>query len=154
MESNISIEIHSRPTGAVRDEIVSIVKGLTSDWFTQNVPEDTFSDLIFQDVLILKHSTIIESFIMYTCHDGIIQISLMGTRKESRGKGYGSQLIEAFFKHIKKMGFRKIIVYTVPPDMKIAYRATLTFYQKHGFIITRRYNELWEHGAIQLLKDL
>ena len=146
--------MHSRPKGAIRDEIVSIAQELTTEWFTSNVPDDTFRDLLFQDVLILRKAARIESFIMYTCLDGIIQLSLMGTRLESREKGFGSILIEAFFLHIKEMGFNRIMVYTVPPDTKPAYHSTVRFYQKHGFRILRRYNELWENGALQLIKDL
>ena len=146
--------MHSRPNGVIRDEIVCIAQELTIKWFTSNVPDDTSRDLLFQDVLILKNAAYVESFIMYTCLDGIIQLSLMGTRLESRGKGFGSLLLEAFFKHIKQMGFKQIMVYTVPPDTKPAYAATLRFYQKHGFRIVRRYNELWENGALQLIKDL
>ena len=154
MEQDYSIEMHSRPTGVIRDEIVSIAQELTTRWFTSNVPDDTFRDLLFQDVIILRKAARIESFIMYTCLDGIIQLSLMGTRLDSRESGLGSILIEAFFNHIKEMGFKQIMVYTVPPDTKPAYYSTVRFYQKHGFQIRRRYSELWENGALQLVKQL
>ncbi len=154
MNNDYEIEIYQRPSGAIRDEIVSIAQELTSSWFTPNVPGDTFSDLGFQDVMILKESGIIVSFIMFTCLDGTIQLSLMGTRLESRKKGFGSILITNFCEHIDSIGFRQIMVYTVPPDKKPAYSETLHFYQKHGFRITRRFEELWESGAIQLVKDL
>ena len=146
--------MHRRPSGVIRDEIVSIAQDLTSGWFTGNVPNDTYRDLSFQDVLILKEAGRIISFIMYTCLDGIIQISLMGTRLESMNKGYGSKLMKEFCKHIKTLGFTRIMVYTVPPDKKPAYTSTLSFYQKHGFRITRRFEELWESGAIQLVREL
>jgi ribosomal protein S18 acetylase RimI-like enzyme len=146
--------VYCRPSGAVREEIVSIAKDLTSRWFTKNVPDDTSRDLGFQDVMILKEAGRILSFIMYTCLDGAIQISLMGTRPESMGKGYGSILMKEFCRHIKALGFNQIIVYTVPPDKKPAYTSTLSFYQKHGFSIIRRYDELWESGAIKLVRDL
>ncbi len=148
------IEIHQRPSGAIRDEIVSIAQELTSSWFTLNVPSDTYYDLGFQDVIILKETGEIVSFIMYTCLDGTIQLSLMGTRLESRAKGFGSILIKKFCEHIRSIGFNRIMVYTVPPDGKPACSATLSFYQKHGFRITRRFEELWDSGAIQLVKDL
>lgn len=148
------IEIHQRPSGAIRDEIVCIAQELTSEWFTFNVPNDTYYDLGFQDAMILKEAGRIVSFIMFTCLDGTIQLSLMGTRLDSRAKGFGSILINAFFDHIKSLGFNRIMVYTVPPDKKPAYSATLRFYQNHGFTITRRFEELWESGAIQLVKVL
>ena len=154
MNTDYEIEIHQRPSGAIRDEIVSIAQELTSDWFTLNVPNDTFYDLGFQDVMILKDTGRIVSFIMFTCLDGTIQLSLMGTRLASRLKGFGSILINKFSDHIKSIGFSRIMVYTVPPDNKPAYLATLRFYQKHGFRITRRFDELWDSGALQLVKDL
>ena len=154
MNTDYEIEIHQRPSGAIRDAIVSIAHELTSSWFTPNVPNDTYYDLGFQDVMILKESGCIVSFIMFTCLDGTIQLSLMGTRLESRAKGFGSILINQFCEQIKSIGFNRIMVYTVPPDKKPAYSATLRFYQKHGFRITRRLGELWESGAIQLVKDL
>jgi ribosomal protein S18 acetylase RimI-like enzyme len=154
LNTNYEIEIHQRPSGVIRDEIVSIAQELTPSWFTLNVPNDTYYDLGFQDVITLKQAGRIVSFIMYTCLDGTIQLSLMGTRLESRTKGFGSILINAFCEHIQSLGFNRIMVYTVPPDKKPAYSATLHFYQKHGFRITRRFEELWDCGAIQLVKDL
>ncbi len=154
LNSAYEIEIHQRPSGTIRAEIVSIAQELTSSWFTANVPEDTFYDLGFQDVMILKASEKIVAFIMFTCLDGTIQISLMGTRLEAWSKGYGSLLINRFCAYIQSLGFHQIMVYTVPPDKKPAYSSTLRFYQKHGFRITRRFEELWESGALQLVKDL
>ena len=154
VKTDCEIEIHQRPSGAIRDEIVGIAQELTAGWFTSNVPRDTYSDLGFQDVMILKEAGRIVSFIMFTCLDGTIQLSLMGTRLDSRAKGFGSILINKFCEHIRGIGFNRIMVYTVPPDTKPAYSATLAFYQKHGFRITRRFEELWESGALQLVKDL
>ncbi len=154
MNTAYEIEIHQRPSGAIRDEIVSIAQELTSSWFTLNVPNDTYYDLGYQDVMILKQAGRIVSFIMFTCLDGTIHLSLMGTRLESRTRGFGSILINKFCEHIQSLGFNRIMVYTVPPDKKPAYSATLRFYQRHGFRITRRFEELWDCGAIQLVKEL
>jgi ribosomal protein S18 acetylase RimI-like enzyme len=154
MSSGYEIEIHQRPSDAIRDEIVGIAQELTSSWFTPNVPGDTYYDLGFQDVMILKQAGRIVSFIMFTCQDGNIQLSLMGTRLESRNKGFGSILMNEFCEYIRGLGFNCIMVYTVPPDTKPAYSTTLDFYQNHGFRITRRFEELWESGAIQLVKIL
>ena len=54
MNTGYEMEIHQRPSGAIRDEIVSIAQELTAGWFTPNVPNDTYHDLGFQDVMILK----------------------------------------------------------------------------------------------------
>ena len=154
MHTNYSIKIYKRPISSIRTEIVLIAKSLTYKWFTPNVPKDTYRDLEFQDVIILKQFNKIISFIMFTCLDGSIHISLMGTRPKYIGKGYGSILINEFFKYIKTIKHKRIIVYTVPPDKKQPYTITLAFYLKHGFKITKEYKELWESGAIQLIKEL
>jgi ribosomal protein S18 acetylase RimI-like enzyme len=154
MNSEYQIEIHQRPSGVIRAEIVEIAQELTSSWFTPNVPNDTYYDLGFQDVMILKVDGRVAAFIMFTCLDGTIQLSLMGTRLESRAKGFGSILLNKFCEYIQSIGFHQIMVYTAPPDTKPAYSSTLRFYQKHGFRITRRFDELWESGALQLVKDL
>lgn len=154
MPPEFEIQAHQRPSGAIRAEIVAIAQELTSQWFTDNVPDDTDRDLGFQDVLVLRRDGRTVSFIMYTCLDGAIHISLMGTRLDSRGQGYGSSLMDAFFRHVRALGFDQILVYTVPPDTKPAYAATVDFYRRHGFRITRRFDELWESGALQLTKEL
>jgi ribosomal protein S18 acetylase RimI-like enzyme len=154
LETEYHIELHQRPLGTIRDELVALAQELTSQWFTANVPADTYHDLAFQDVLILKKTDGIVSFIMYTCLDGTIQISLMGTRLESIREGYGSILMEEFCMHVRKLGFNRIMVFTVPPDKKPAYSSTLKFYQKHGFKVIKRFEELWQSGALQLVKDL
>lgn len=46
------------------------------------------------------------------------------------------------------------MVQTVPDDINENYRGTIEFYKKCGFKITKRYMELWEHGAIELEKYL
>ena len=154
MNTEYQIEVHQRPLGAIRDEIIEIAQELTSSWFTPNVPNDTYYDLGFQDVMILREGGRIVAFIMFTCLDGTIQLSLMGTRLNSRAKGFGSILLNQFCEYIRGIGFHQIMVYTVPPDKKPAYSSTLRFYQKHGFRIMRRFDELWELGALQLVKDL
>ena len=96
----------------------------------------------------------IASFIVFTSWEGSIYITLMGTHPDYRGRGLGSQLIQHFFKHVKQLGFDRIIALTVPPDFKPSYESTEKFYEKNGFVVTRRYNELWGSGAIELVKEL
>jgi len=83
-----------------------------------------------------------------------MHITLMATRPEFQGRRLGSQLIQYFFGYAQKLGFQTVVVMTVPEDVNHLYDATIRFYQKHGFTIEKRYNELWEHGAVQLLKRL
>lgn len=48
--------------------------------------------------------------------------------------------------------FDRVVVFTVPPDVKPVYGATVKFYEKHEFVIKKRYRELCEDGAIELVK--
>lgn len=148
------IFIYSRPRTDIVKRIKEIAELLTVKWFTNNVPEDTERDLMFQDVVCLSVNGLIVSFIMFTCLDGTINISIMGTHPDYRGKGLGTAIINYFFKYVKSLGFEYIKVFTVPPDVKISYNETINFYEKNGFKVEKRYTELWENGAIELIKSL
>lgn len=148
------IEFHQRPTGDVADEVVCIARLLTDGWFTDDVPEGTRRDLMFQDLICLRVGERIASFIVFTSWEGSIHITLMGTHPDCRGKGLGSQLIRHLFYHVKQLGFDRIVALTVPLDVKPAYEPTVKFYEKNGFILTRRFTELWGSGAIEFVKDL
>lgn len=148
------IELHQRPTGDIAEEVVGIARLLTDGWFTDDVPEGTRRDLMFQDLMCLRADGRIASFIVFTSWDGSIYITLIGTHPDHRGRGLGSQLIQHFFEHVKQLGFDRIIALTVPPDVKPSYEPTVKFYEKNGFVLTRRYNELWGSGAIELVKEL
>ncbi len=148
------IQLYQRPSGLVVDEIVALAKALVSDWFTPNVPGDARRDLAFHDVLCLYHRERLVSFLMFTSIDGALNITLMGTDPAERGHGAGSRLMTHFFEHAKGLGYDQIIAMTVPPDVKPVYAPTVRFYEKHGFVLNRRYDELWESGAIELIKNL
>ena len=150
------IELHQRPggRGRVGEAIVGIARLLTCEWFTPNVPGDIQRDLAFHDVLCLCHDGQLVAFLVFTSLDGALNITLMGTHPAHRGHGYGSILMERFFDHARALGYDRVVAMTVPPDTKPAYAATVRFYQRHGFVIARRYNELWESGALELVRAL
>jgi len=148
------IEIYKRPTGPVAKEIISIVKELTGNWFTEDVAPATQRDLFFQNVVCGLEDGRICSFIMFTSHDGMIEITLMGTNPKYRGQGFGSALMERLFSFAKELGFSEIVTFTVPPTSKPAYQATVDFYQKLGFRVVKKYTELWQNGAWELRKSL
>jgi ribosomal protein S18 acetylase RimI-like enzyme len=148
------ILLYQRPEKKIITSIVNIATLLTEKWFTPNVPGDIEKDLPFHDALCLFKEGALLSFIVFTSIDGEIQILLMGTHPEHQGKGYGSLLMNHFFHYIKTLGFSRIVALTVPPDTKPAYYSTVEFYEKHGFHLKRRYTELWETGAFELVKDL
>jgi ribosomal protein S18 acetylase RimI-like enzyme len=68
--------------------------------------------------------------------------------------GYGSLLIDRWADHARQLGYDRVMAMTVPPDTKPAYAATVRFYERHGFSIAKRYDELWESGALEMVKDL
>jgi GNAT superfamily N-acetyltransferase len=150
----MEIEIHSRPTGHTADEIVSIVEDLTGEWFTPDVALATRPDLLFQDVVCGRQNGRIRAFLMFTSQDGAILISLMGTSPDWHGRGFGSALLGRLETHAWALGFREVVAFTVPPDSKQSYRATLDFYEKHGFAVVKEYTELWQSGALELRKRL
>lgn len=150
----INIEHWRRPPPPIIEEIVQLAGLLTGEWFTANVPEDVRRDLLFHDAICLRQDGALAAFLVFTCLDGSINITLMGTHPDLRGRGYGSRVMDFFAQHVKNLGFNRIVAMTVPPEVKPAYRATLGFYLKHGFVITRQFHELWENGALELVKTL
>lgn len=150
----MEFEIHTRPTGSVVEEILSIVEDLTGEWFTADVARAARRDLLFHDVLCARVEGRIRAFIMFTSHDGAISIALMGTTPEFRGRGYGSALIDRLAVHAKALGFEEIVALTVPPTSKSVYKATVDFYRKHGFRVVKEYTELWQDGAWELRRSL
>lgn len=154
-----SIQLFQRPNARppnteIVNNILDITRSLTGKWFTANVPDDTLHDLQFHDAFCLTNQQHILSFLVFTSWDGMMYITLMGTRPGSQGQGLGSRLMQYFFRYTQELGFETAVVMTVPEDVNPLYSQTIHFYQKHGFTITKRYTELWEQGAIQLRKRL
>ncbi len=159
MTGKYIIQLYQRPNAnspnrKIMDGIYEITQSLTGRWFSANVPDDTMRDLQFHDVFCLQSDKEILSFLIFTSRDGFLDISLMATRQEFQGQGLGSELIECFFNHAHKLGFKTVSVMTVPPDVKPAYGPTVRFYEKHGFKIEKRSYVLWENGALLLFKNL
>ncbi len=150
----VRLQLHPRPSGAVAEEIVGLAELLVGRWFTPNVPADTRRDLLFQDALCLYEDGALRSFLVFTSWDGSLHITLMGTHPDHRGRGLGSRLLDRFLEHAAALGFPRVVALTVPPEAKPAYAETVAFYKKHGFVEGRRYRDLWEHGAIELVRQL
>ena len=148
----MEIEIHNRPAGSIADEILEIVDRLTDRWFSPDVASATRRDLLFHDVLCAKEDGRIRSFLMFTSHDGMIQITLMGTSPDCHGQGFGSALLSRLDRHACDLGFDEIVIFTVPPSSNPAYQSTVEFYEKHGFRVIKKYTELWRSGAWELRK--
>ena len=154
MSKNYSIQLHQRPTGYTADAIVNLAQLLSPIWFTPNVPEDTRRDLLFHDTLCLWQDNQLISCLVFTSWNGCLHISLFATYPDHRKQGWGTILLSHFCDYARQLGFARINALTVPPDIKPIYKDTLQFYQKHGFILTKRYSNLWEHDAIELVKSL
>ena len=148
------IFVYSRPSTHISRQIVEIASLLTAEWFTANVPEDISRDLLYQDAVCLCVEGRVVCFLQFTCMDGAMHINLMGTHPDYRGQGYGTVLLRYFFRYVKSLGMDSVKLYTVPPDTKPAYLPTLRFYERNGFRIVKRYDELWESGAIEMVKEL
>jgi ribosomal protein S18 acetylase RimI-like enzyme len=150
----MDIEIHRRPSSHVAEEILSIVEDLTGEWFTEDVAPATRRDLLLQDAVCVREKSRVRAFLMFTSYDGAIHITLMGTSPEYRGRGFGSALIEFLVSHAEELGFWEIIAFTVRPEAKPCYRATVDFYRKRGFRVVREHGELWQSGAVELRRQL
>ena len=151
------IQLYKRPgleNQNVEEQVLNITNSLVGEWFTPDVLDGIAKDLLFHDTVCLEINNNIVSFIMFTSLDGAMHILLMGTSPMYRGKGYGSMLIKYLFEHAKALGFCKIDLLTVPPEYKPSYNSTIGFYMRHGFIIEKEYTEIWQSGALKLVKNL
>ncbi|MDF2652090.1 MAG: Acetyltransferase domain [Paenibacillus sp.] len=78
----------------------------------------------------------------------------MGTHPEYRDQGLGTQLMNYFIEHVRTLGFKLIMLLTVPSEVKPIYEHTIKFYEKHDFKITKKYTEVWGSGAIEMTRHL
>ncbi|MDF2542411.1 MAG: Acetyltransferase domain [Herbinix sp.] len=146
------IVIEKQANQNIINSIYKIALDYTGDYFTINLPEDTKNDLVFQHVMYLECNNDIASFIIFTCWDGSPHITLMATQRESCGKGYGKELMKHFVIYLTELGFNRIELFTVPPDTKPIYKNTVAFYERMGFEIEKVYSQLWETGALKMIK--
>ena len=150
----IRVRLHRRPGGAAAKEIVRIARMLVGPWFTANVPADTKRDLLFQEALCLYLDGRLRSFLVFTSWDGSLHITLMATHPKYRRRGFGSRQMERLLHHAARIGFQQVVALTVPPDVKPGYAETVAFYNKHGFVESRRYADLWENDALAMVRTL
>ena len=123
-------------------------------WFTRGVAEETALDLSFHHILTLRRNKRLLAFLTFTSFEGELLIGLMATRMAEHGKGHGRKLVEALTDHGRQLGFRRISLFTVPPDAKLSYAKTLSFFRRCGFSLEQEIVGLWESGALKLTKVL
>lgn len=148
----LNIVLEKQASQNTIDSIYKIIQDYTRDYFTLNLPDDTKNDLMFQQVIYLTSNDDIVSFIVFTCWDGSPNITLMATKREYSGRGFGKTLILHLVSYLTELGFNRIELLTVPPEAKPVYKSTVTFYESLGFNIEKVYSQLWESGAMKMIK--
>lgn len=148
----LNIVLEKQASQDTIESICEIAQDYTRDYFTLNVPDDTKNDLIFQQVMYLVNNNEVVSFIVFTCWDGSPNITLMATKRECSGEGYGKTLIQHLVTYLTELGFNRIELFTVPPEVKPVYKNTVAFYERAGFKIEKVYSQLWESGAVKMVK--
>ena len=132
------------------NQIYSIAKDYTKDYFTKNFPDEIKIDMQFQRAALLKDDAEIVSCIVFTCLDGSPHITMMATKRVYNSKGYGKLLMRYFVDYVSGLGLNSIELYTFSPQTKSIYSSTVGFYERMGFKIVREYKDLWETGTITL----
>ena len=130
------------------DEIYTILKDYTKDFFTPDFPDGMRVDMPFQRAFYMRENDGIASCIVYTCLDGSIHITCMATRRDLAGRDYGSRLMTAFTEHVAAYGIGSIELLTFSPRAKPQYAATVAFYEKNGFRCVNEYKDLWGEGTV------
>ena len=129
------------------NQIYSIAKDWTKDYFTKGFPDDIRIDMRFQRAALLKAGAEIVSCIIFTCLDGSPHITLMATKRGHINKGYGKLLVRHFVEHVSELGLNRIELYTFSPQSRPVYSSTVGFYEKMGFKIVKEHKDLWEKGT-------
>ena len=63
-----------------------------------------------------------------------------------------AKLILHLVSYLTELGFNRIELLTVPPEAKPVYQNTVAFYESVGFKIEKVYSQLWESGAVKMIK--
>ena len=132
------------------NQIVAIAEDYTQDFFTKGLDEYIAIDMRFQRAVLLKLGSEIISFIVFTCLDGSLHITLMATKRTHINKGYGKLLMQYFVEHTCELGLDSIELYTFSPESKPINVTTVEFYQRVGFTVEREHKDLWEKGTVTL----
>ena len=133
-----------------KKQIVAIAEDYTQDFFTKGLPEDIFVDMGFQRAICVKIKAEIIAFVVFTCLDGSLHPTLMATKRNFSGKGYGKILMNKLIEYAEKHGLNSIELYTFSPQSRPKYAATVGFYKSMGFEIDREHKDLWEKGTTTL----
>ena len=129
------------------EQIYSIAKDYTKDYFTEDFPDDMLIDMQFQRAIYLKDGAEIISCIIFTCLDGSPHITLMATKRAYNSKGYGKLLMQHFVNHVSELGLNSIELYTFSEETKPLNISTIRFYEKAGFKVVRVCKDLWGIGV-------
>lgn len=148
------INLYKRPKEEIVNRIKEISESLPKKSFFENIPANIENDLKFQDTICLCIDDKIVAFIVFTSFNASIHITYMGIDNKYLDKGYEVALLKYFCTYVKSIGFESIKVLTVPPEVENSFQKIVDFYTSNGFIIRKRYFELWESGALELIKIL
>ncbi len=84
--------------------------------------------------------------VMKETSDYVVEIYVMGVRKEYHRFGIGSKLFEAFYQYAKEQGYEFIQVKTVREGLYPDYDGTNAFYQRIGFRELECMEGLWDEA--------
>lgn len=80
-------------------------------------------------------------------NSNVLDMYVLGIKKEYHGKGLGTKLQEYVNEYAKKQGYTYVMVLTLSdkhPD--IGYKMTRDFYHKMGFIDIYQSNKIWDEN--------
>lgn len=149
----MEISFTYEPDKKITDEIYNIVKDYSGDFFTYNFPDEIIVDMKFQRTAYLSIGGEVVSVIVYTCFDGVPQVTLMATKRAHRSMGYGSILMNSLVEHLSEMGLYKMELYTHIPEKKPINSSSVAFYEHVGFVRDKIYPAMWEEGALKMVKE-
>ena len=147
----MNMKVYKEIPEDIRRQVYQIAADYARDMFTKNFPEDILADMRLQwGAVLLDEDGRVASCIVFTGIDGSAHISMMATRRDLAGIGYGKRLMEGFVEYVSSIGYSSIELYTFSPETNPKYISTIGFYKNAGFTVVREYPDLWEPGTVTL----
>ena len=120
-------------TNKEKEECIKIAENLP-EWFNENGIKAIKEDLEKEETFIILDNEKVLGFItVKPLNKDSLEILWLAIKREFRGKGLGTKLLDFIEKWAKKQGFKVISVKTSGDLSYKPYEETRKFYEKKGF---------------------
>ncbi|MBX5229999.1 GNAT family N-acetyltransferase [Rhizobium sp. NLR9b] len=141
-------------------ELCRSIMSALPDWFSEpEVIEASARAIEELPVFAYIEADVVTAMIALKPHlPGAVEIALIATRPEYRGRGGGRHLVDAAERFAHQSGARLLTVKTLAPRGRNEpqFEATRRFYDRNGFVRAEVFDKLWheDHPCLFMVKPL